>query len=52
MEVENRIKKHIQSKLLSFKSDMYNENTYSFSQGYKRCLQDLITEFDKITEEK
>lgn len=42
MDVENRIRKYVQSKLLSFKSDTYNENTYNFSQGYKRCLQDLI----------
>lgn len=52
MNAEDKIKKYVQNKLLNFKSDDYNENTYNFSQGYKRCLQDLIIEFDKIIKAK
>ena len=32
--------------ILIFQSDHYNENTYNFSQGYKRCLVDLINDLE------
>lgn len=33
-------------KLLGIKIDHHNENTYNFSEGYKKCLVDLIKELD------
>lgn len=40
------VKTELCKKLLSYQSNHYNENTYNFSQGYKRCLADLIKELD------
>ena len=37
-------------KLISYEVDHYNENTYNFSQGYKRCLLDLIEELESKNE--
>ena len=40
------IKSNLQEKLEKYEADKYNENTYNFSQGYRRCLLDLIEELE------
>lgn len=40
------IRNQLLNKLMTFQSDHYNENTYNFSQGYKRCLSDLLNELE------
>lgn len=47
MEVNiKEIRDSLLNKLMTFQSDHYNENTYNFSQGYKRCLVDLLNELE------
>lgn len=52
MEVEKKIRNYLQFKLLTFKADNYNENTYNFSQGYRSCLEELVRDIDKIIKDK
>lgn len=52
MDAEKKIKNYLQFKLLTFKPDNYNENTYNFSQGYKYCLTELLRDIDKIIKDK
>lgn len=40
------IKSNLQERLVNYEVDHYNENTYNFSQGYRRCLLDLIEELE------
>lgn len=37
-------------KLLTYEADHYNENTYNFSQGYRKCLIDIILELESESE--
>lgn len=46
MEILEKIRKTIQDKLNNFEVDHYNENTYNYSQGYRRCLVDLLEELN------
>lgn len=41
-----QIKSKLQEKLMSYEVDNYNENTYNYSQGYRKCLIDLLDELD------
>ncbi|MDU3410125.1 hypothetical protein [Clostridium sp.] len=41
-----RFKSQLQEKLISYEIDNYNENTYNYSQGYRKCLLDLLEELD------
>lgn len=50
MEVGKKIRECIFNKLLYFSVDNYNESTYNFSQGYRKCLIDLVEEIDNIVE--
>lgn len=52
MDTEKKIKNYLQFKLLTFKADNYNENTYNFSQGYRSCLEELVRDIDKIIKDK
>lgn len=46
MELMHKLITDLKKKLVNYSVDDYNENTYNFSQGYKRCLLDLIIEFE------
>lgn len=39
------------NKLNAFEDDNYNENTYNFSRGYRRCLMDLMSEIESYYSE-
>lgn len=46
----NTLQKWLTLKFLEYKTEKYNEATYNWSSGYRRCLRDVLTfinEMDK-----
>ena len=47
-----RLTKWLYMKIIDYKIDNYNENTYNWSQGYRKALQDTLDKINELNNEK